>query len=99
MTQSELIDILSERMPDRSKSEIERIVRTFFDTIVKSMEKGRRVELRGFGSFYVKHRHSRVGCDPRTGKSIAVGERFIPFFKAGKALQDSLNVKKLSKSS
>jgi integration host factor subunit beta len=93
MTQSELIDILATKMPESSKMEIERIVRTFFDTIIKALEQGRRVELRGFGSFQVKHRPARVGCDPRTGHSISVEERYIPFFKSGKAIHDALNQK------
>ncbi len=91
MTQSELIDILAKKMPGRSKTEIEQIVRTFFDTIIKALEKNRRIELRGFGSFHVKHRPARVGCDPRTGKSISVEARHIPCFKAGKALHKTLN--------
>lgn len=93
MTQSELIDILATKMPGHSKMDIERIVRTFFDSITKALEQNRRVELRGFGSFQVKHRPARVGCDPRTGNSISVDERHIPYFKSGKAMHQTLNEK------
>ena len=91
MTQSELVDRLMKKVPQKSRLDVELIVKVFFDSIVKALEKGDRVELRGFGSFYVKHRQPRVGCDPRTGKAINVDERYIPFFKSGKALNDHLN--------
>lgn len=91
MTQSELVDRLMKRMPQKSRMDVEHIVKVFFDAIVKALEKNHRVELRGFGSFYVKHRTPRVGCDPRTGKAINVCARYIPFFKVGKALNESLN--------
>ena len=51
-----------------------------------------RVELRGFGAFSVKHRDSRVGRNPRTGASVSVSEKAVPYFKTGKQLRDMLNV-------
>lgn len=91
MTKSELIDRLAERMPGCSRNDLELVVRTVFEAITKTLEKGGRVELRGFGSFFIKHREPRLGCDPRTGKSIRVDNRYIPFFRAGKLLLDTVN--------
>jgi len=55
------------------------------------MARGNRVELRGFGAFSVKKRDSRIGRNPRTGDSVAVAEKHVPFFKTGKLLRDRLN--------
>ena len=52
---------------------------------------GDRVELRGFGAFTVKHRPPRTGRNPRTGSSVKVEEKFVPFFKTGKELRERLN--------
>tara|TARA_Y100000588_G_C13951986_1_gene794814 strand:+ start:320 stop:601 length:282 start_codon:yes stop_codon:yes gene_type:complete len=91
MKQSEFIEHMCEKFPDMNKVEVERCLKTFFESIIKSLESGERVELRGFGSFSVRHRSSRIGCDPRTGKAIAVSERYVPFFKAGKGLHEEVN--------
>lgn len=91
MTKSELIRRLTEKMPEYSRQQIELITHCLFDAIVKALEKGGRIELRGFGSFFVKCREPRLGCDPRTGKSIRVDTRYIPFFRAGKLLLESVN--------
>ena len=61
--------------------------------IIDALARGERVELRGFGAFVVKHRAARDGRNPRSGESVAVGERFKPFFKTGKELRDKLNEK------
>lgn len=91
MTRSELVDRLCQKMPNRSRREIEKIVILIFDEITQALETGNRVELRGFGSFFVKKRDERVGCDPRSGKTIKIDRRHIPFFRAGKLLLDHLN--------
>ena len=75
-----------------TKSElIQRIVTTIFDEISEALSRGDRVELRGFGAFSVKRRDSRVGRNPRTGESVNVSEKYIPFFKTGKQLRERLN--------
>lgn len=91
MTKSELINSLAQQMPEFSKDQIELCMHAMFEGIVSALEKGGRVELRGFGSFAVKSRAPRVGCDPRTGKAIRVEERHIPYFRAGKQLLEQLN--------
>ena len=91
MTRSELIDKLSEQFPDKKRQEVEDIVVTIFKEISQTLQRGDRVELRGFGSFFVKKRDGRLGCDPRSGKAIQVDERYTPLFRAGKLLLDKLN--------
>jgi integration host factor subunit beta len=61
--------------------------------MIETMAVGDRVELRGFGAFSVKKRGSRIGRNPRTGESVAVEEKHVPFFKTGKLLRDRLNGK------
>jgi integration host factor subunit beta len=91
MTKSELILRLAERHPHLLQRDVERIVTTIFDEISAALARGERVELRGFGAFSVKRRDARVGRNPRTGASVQVDEKFIPFFKTGKLLRERLN--------
>ena len=91
MTKSELIQRLSARYPDLYQRDVERIVSTIFDEIGAALSRGDRVELRGFGAFSVKRRDARVGRNPRTGASVQVSEKYVPFFKTGKQLRDRLN--------
>lgn len=95
MTRSELIARIAQQKQeeglDLKQRDIERIVATIFDEISAALARGDRVELRGFGAFSVKHRDARVGRNPRTGASVEVGSKSIPFFKTGKQLRDRLN--------
>ena len=91
MTKSELIARLAEANPHLFQRDVERIVSTIFDEISNALARGDRVELRGFGAFSVKRRDARVGRNPRTGDSVQVAEKHIPFFKTGKQLRDRLN--------
>ena len=91
MTKSELIMRLAERNPHLFHRDVERIVTTIFDEITGALARGDRVELRGFGAFSVKQRDARTGRNPRTGQSVAVVEKIVPFFKTGKQLRERLN--------
>jgi integration host factor subunit beta len=91
MTKSELIQILAERNPHLYMRDVEKIVDTVFEQITAALAAGDRVELRGFGAFSVKERSSRMGRNPRTGESVFVKEKRLPFFKTGKALRERLN--------
>jgi len=91
MTKSELIARLAEANPHLFQRDVERIVSTIFDEITTALANGDRVELRGFGAFSVKTRGSRVGRNPRTGESVDVGEKAVPYFKTGKKLRERLN--------
>lgn len=97
MIRSELIQKIFEENQDRSSEnqlsmrDAEKIVNTIFEEITDAMARGDRVELRGFGAFSVKKRDARVGRNPRTGESVDVEEKHVPFFKTGKLLRDRLN--------
>jgi len=91
MTKSELIARLSEANPHLYQRDIERIVTTIFDEIATALARGDRVELRGFGAFSVKRRDARQGRNPRTGETVSVTEKAVPFFKTGKQLRERLN--------
>ena len=91
MTKSELISLLAADNPLLYQRDIEKIVATFFEEITAALAKGERVELRGFGAFSVKERKARTGRNPRTGESVEVNQKFIPYFKTGKQLRERLN--------
>lgn len=91
MTKSELISRLAEQNPHLYLRDVERIVAAIFEEISGALARGDRVELRGFGAFSVKHRTARLGRNPRTGDTVQVAEKHIPFFKTGKELRERLN--------
>lgn len=71
--------------------DVERIINTILDEIIDALAEGDRVELRGFGAFSVKERDARVGRNPRTGETVSVTAKRVPFFKTGKELRERLN--------
>ncbi len=91
MIKSELIQKISAANPHLYQRDVERIVNVIFDEIIDALSRGDRVELRGFGAFTVKYRAPRVGRNPRTGASVDVDEKYVPFFKTGKDLRERLN--------
>ncbi len=91
MTKSELIQRLAEQNPRLYERDVERIVATIFDEISSALANGDRVELRGFGALSVKTRDARIGRNPRTGETVNISRKFVPFFKAGKDLRNRLN--------
>ena len=93
MIRSELIQKIADDNPHLYQRDVERIVNTIFDEITDAMSRGDRVELRGFGAFSVKKRDAHSGRNPRTGETVAVEEKHVPFFKTGKLLRDRLNGK------
>ena len=93
MTKSQLIQRLAELNPHLYQRDVERIVSAVFEEITSTLERGDRVELRGFGAFSVKHRDARTGRNPRTGAAVEVDRKAVPFFKTGKQLRDLINGK------
>lgn len=91
MTRSELIADLALQNPHLLQRDIELIVGTVFDEIVAALARGDRVELRGFGAFSVKRRDPRQGRNPRTGETVEVQGKAVPFFKPGKELRETVN--------
>ena len=86
MTKSDLIEHLCqvEKLP---KGRAELLVNTIFDCLEQSLRRGERIEIRGFGSFVVKHRQAREGRNPKTGALVSVHAKRVPFFKVGKELR------------
>ena len=91
MIRSELVQKIAEENPHLTQRHVERVLNTVFDEIINALAKGDRVELRGFGAFSVKSRDARIGRNPRTGESVKVENKKVPFFKTGKLLRDRLN--------
>jgi integration host factor subunit beta len=91
MIKSELIQKIADENPHLYQRDVERIVGTIFEEIIDAMAEGHRVELRGFGAFSVKKRDARQGRNPRTGDTVDVEEKYVPFFKTGKLLRERLN--------
>ena len=91
MTRSELIAKLAAKNPTLYHRDIERLVATILDEVSAALERGDRVELRGFGAFSVRERKARLGRNPRTGESVEVAEKKVPFFKMGKGMRERLN--------
>ena len=91
MIKSELVQIVAARNPHLYHRDVENIVNAVLDEITDALAAGNRVELRGFGAFTVKHRPPRTGRNPRTGATVSVGQKFVPFFKTGKELRERVN--------
>ncbi len=90
MTRADLIEALA-KVSNLTRKDSEAIVHTVFDTITLALVKGDKVELRGFGSFRIRHRNARKGRNPKTGRSLSVPPKRVPFFKAGKRLRGLVN--------
>lgn len=90
MTKAELVEEVA-RTTELTKKHAELIVNTVFESIVHSLQQGEKIELRGFGSFRIRHRGSRIGRNPKTGDKVRVPPKRIPYFKPGKELKELLN--------
>lgn len=91
MTKSDLIDALSAKQTLLSYRDVELAVKLILDQMSKSLSTGERIEIRGFGSFTLHHRAPRIGRNPKSGESVALGEKYVPHFKPGKELRDRVN--------
>ena len=92
MIRSELVQQLAAGNPELAQRDVEAIVTTFFDEITARLASNGRVELRGFGAFSTRARDARVGRNPRTGETVEVDAKRVPFFKPGKEMRVRLNV-------
>ena len=92
MIRSELVQMLVQENPGLSIREVEKIVSVFFDEIVGRLSVDGRVELRGFGAFSTRSRDARTGRNPRTGETVEVDAKRVPYFKPGKEMRVRLNV-------
>src|SRR6266566_6603309 len=91
LTKADLIEEVL-RVTELPRKESESIVETIFDSIIESLQKGDKIEIRGFGSFRTRQRRGRTGRNPKTGEKVEVPAKRIPFFKPSKELKDHVNV-------
>lgn len=90
LTKADLIEEVL-RITELPRKESEIIVETIFESIIESLQKGEKIEIRGFGSFRTRERRGRVGRNPKTGEKVEVPAKKIPFFKPSKELKDFVN--------
>ncbi|MFT6733472.1 MAG: integration host factor subunit beta [Polaribacter sp.] len=91
MTKSELIERLAERQSQLSLKDVELVVKSLLEHMAQSLAQGKRIEIRGFGSFSLHFREPRVGRNPKTGQSVELDGKYVPHFKPGKELRDRVN--------
>lgn len=94
MTKSQLIQQLISLASHISQKDMNVVVDTVFDSMLESLQKGERIELRGFGTFEVRVRDSRMARNPKSGTKVSLGIRKVPFFKVGKEMKEKINNRK-----
>ncbi|MEM9102580.1 MAG: integration host factor subunit beta [Pseudomonadota bacterium] len=91
MTKSELIDRLAAKQTQLSFKDVELVVKTVLEHMAQSLAQGKRIEIRGFGSFSLHYRAPRTGRNPKTGDSVELAGKYVPHFKPGKELRERVN--------
>jgi len=91
MTRRELIEKLAQQFEGMSLRDAELVVETIFEAMAETLSQGKRIEIRGFGSFEVRARRAKQSRNPKTGDRVEVKEKKVPFFKVGKELKARLN--------
>lgn len=91
MIRSELLSVLGKDHADLRAEDVEQVVDIFFDEISQRLAEGGRVELRGFGAFSTRSREARQGRNPRTGATVKVEAKRVPYFRPGKEMRRVLN--------
>ncbi|TXR53144.1 integration host factor subunit beta [Reinekea thalattae] len=91
MTKSELIERIVDRQGQLSVRDVELAIKTMLDHMAQALAEGERIEIRGFGSFSLHYRSPRVGRNPKTGESVELEGKYVPHFKPGKELRESVN--------
>lgn len=93
ITRSELVELLAEQFPQLLPRDVELGVKTLLDTMTQALAQGKRIELRGVGSFVLHHRPARVGRNPKSGEQVMIPEKKVPHFKPGKELRERVDYK------
>jgi len=91
INKKDLIEILSNSQDQLPLRDIQLTVNTIINTMIKSLNNGERIEIRGFGSFSLRYRKTRMGRNPKTGTIVAINENYVPHFKPGKNLKKQVN--------
>jgi len=92
MTKSELIALLAAKQPQLEYKDVELAVKELLEQMSSALSRGERIEVRGFGSFSLHHRPSRIGRNPKTGDSVKVPDKRVPHFKPGKELRERVDL-------
>lgn len=92
MTKSELIESLVSKNPSLQIKTVEDCVKEVLEQLSTVLTEGERIEIRGFGSFSLHYRESRLGRNPKTGESISLSAKYVPHFKPGKELKERVNL-------
>ncbi len=92
MTKSELIESLVAKYPSIAVKSVDESVKEILEQMMKTLEQGERIEVRGFGSFSLHYRQPRVGRNPKTGASVKLDAKYVPHFKAGKDLKERVDL-------
>jgi integration host factor subunit beta len=95
MTKAELVEEVV-RVTELPRKESEVVVETIFESIIKALQTGDKIEIRGFGSFRTRERRGRTGRNPKTGERVVVRAKRIPYFKPSKELKDFVNTSRPS---
>ena len=90
INKKELIEIIANEQDQLPYKDIELSVKTIIESMIDSLKKGKRIEIRGFGSFSLRYRKSRIGRNPKSGESVNIDERYVPHFKPGKDLKEKV---------
>ena len=91
MTKSELIELIARKQSHLAAKDIELAVKMILERMSGALSTGRRIEIRGFGSFSLHFRPPRMGRNPKTGDAVALPGKYVPHFKPGKDLRDRVN--------
>ncbi|AEP10895.1 integration host factor subunit beta [Chloracidobacterium aggregatum] len=90
MTKADLVEVVA-RAADLTKKDAEVVVEEVFAAIIESLNRGEKIELRGFGSFRIRQRNPRRGRNPKTGDAVDIPAKAVPYFKPGKELRELIN--------
>ena len=91
MTKSELIEKLADKMRQVPAKDVETSIKVILEQMALTLQKGQRIEIRGFGSFSLHYRAPRIGRNPKTGETVKLAGKHVPHFKPGKELRERVN--------
>ena len=91
INKKDLIELISKDQDQLPQRDIDLAIKTIINSMLESLASGKRIEIRGFGSFALRYRKSRIGRNPKSGESVEIAERYVQHFKPGKKLKQKVN--------
>ena len=91
INKKDLIELISKDQDQLPQRDIDLAIKTIINSMLESLASGKRIEIRGFGSFALRYRKSRIGRNPKSGEAVEIAERYVPHFKPGKKLKQIVN--------